>query len=87
MTRAMEPMLSPNPGGYGIHFYAYSPLGGGFFARPIKELRNLPTGGRMDQVKFFQSIYVNNVSVQLLGGLTEACKAAGSSYAKPHCAG
>ena len=72
LLRAMEPALLPTLRGYGMAFYAYSPLGGGFFSRPIDQLRTPPTGGRMDQMKVFQAIYVNEMSLELLQRLTEA---------------
>jgi aflatoxin B1 aldehyde reductase len=77
LLRAMEPALLPVLRGYGIAFYAYSPLGGGFFSRPIEQLRTPPAGGRMDQMKVFQTIYVNDLSLELLQRLTDACDKAG----------
>lgn len=77
LLRAMEPALLPTLRGYGMAFYAYSPLGGGFFSRPIDQLRTPPAGGRMDQMKVFQAIYVNDMSLELLQRLTEACQKAG----------
>jgi len=77
LLRAMEPALLPVLRGYGIAFYAYSPLGGGFFSRPIEQLRMPPTGGRMDQMKVFQTLYVNDISLGLLEELTNTCDKAG----------
>ena len=77
LLRAMEPALLPVLRGYGMAFYAYSPLGGGFFSRPIDQLRTPPAGGRMDQMKVFQAIYVNEMSLELLQRLTETCDKAG----------
>lgn len=77
LLRAMEPALLPVLRGYGMAFYAYSPLGGGFFSRPIEQLRTPLAGGRMDQMKVFQSIYVNGMSLELLQRLTETCDKAG----------
>lgn len=77
LLRAMEPALLPVLRSYGMAFYAYSPLGGGFFARPIEQLRTPPAGGRMDQMKVFQAIYVNDLSLELLQRLTETCEKAG----------
>jgi aflatoxin B1 aldehyde reductase len=58
-------------------FYAYSPLGGGFFSRPYEELTAPPEGGRMKQMPVFQSMYVNDLSLKLNANLTQACKAEG----------
>ncbi|KAH0286336.1 Aldo/keto reductase, partial [Aureobasidium sp. EXF-3399] len=77
LLRAMEPALLPVLRGYGIAFYAYSPLGGGFFSRPMEQLRMPPAGGRMDQMKVFQTIYVNDMSLELLQRLTDTCDKAG----------
>lgn len=79
LLRAMEPALLPVLRGYGMAFYAYSPLGGGFFSRPIEQLRTPPAGGRMDQMKVFQTIYVSDMSLELLQSLTDACDKAGVS--------
>lgn len=57
----------------GIAFYAFSPLGGGFFSRPVDELRKPPPGSRFDQMKVFSTLYVNDVSLELHGQLTKAC--------------
>lgn len=55
-------------------FYAYSPLGGGYFSRPTEQLRTPPAGGRMDQMKVFSSIYVNDLSLKLHEMVEEVCK-------------
>jgi aflatoxin B1 aldehyde reductase len=73
LSRGMETDLLPALRKYGMAFYAYSPLGGGFFSRPIEQLRSPPAGGRMDQMKVFQMIYVNDLSLKLLQTLTETC--------------
>ena len=77
LLRAMEPALLPVLRSYGIAFYAYSPLGGSFFSRSIEQLRTPPAGGRMDQMKVFQTIYVNDLSLELLQKLTDTCGKAG----------
>lgn len=77
LLRAIEPALLPVLRSYGMAFYAYSPLGGGFFSRPIEQLRTPPAGGRMDQMKVFQAIYVNEMSLALLQKLTATCDKAG----------
>jgi aflatoxin B1 aldehyde reductase len=74
LLRAMEPALLPVLRDYGMAFYAYS---GGFFSRPIEQLRTPPAGGRMDQMKVFRTIYVNDVSLDLLQRLTDTCNKAG----------
>ncbi len=72
--RSVEELLLPTLRELGMVFYAFSPLGGGFFTRPVEELRNPPKGGRMDQMKVFKDIYVNDKSLQLLQELTETCQ-------------
>ncbi|GAB7346959.1 hypothetical protein MBLNU459_g2014t2 [Dothideomycetes sp. NU459] len=74
LLRTMEAELLPALRKYGIAFYAYSPLGGGFFSRPADELRLPPAGGRMDQMKHFQMMYVNDLSLKLLDALTTTCE-------------
>ena len=72
--RSVEKQLLPTLRELGMVFYAFSPLGGGFFTRPVEELRNPPKGGRMDEMKAFQDIYVNETSLKLLEELTEKCE-------------
>lgn len=60
-----------------MNYYAFSPLGGGFFSRPVGELRNPPTGARMDEMAIFKDIYVNETSLQLLANLTSVCERQG----------
>ncbi|KAF2764144.1 Aldo/keto reductase [Teratosphaeria nubilosa] len=74
ISRGMEAELLPKLRECGIAFYAYSPLGGGFFSRPAEQLRTPPAGGRMDQMRVFQMIYVNDVSMHLLEKLTQECE-------------
>lgn len=76
LLHAMEPALLPVLRGYGMAFYAYSPLGGGFLSRPMDQLRTPPAGGRMDQMEVFQAIYINDMSLELLQRLTETCEKA-----------
>ncbi|KAF2160515.1 hypothetical protein M409DRAFT_29135 [Zasmidium cellare ATCC 36951] len=74
LLRTTETALFPTLRRLGMVFYAYSPLGGGYFSRPTEQLRTPPAGGRMDQMKVFSSIYVNNLSLKLHEMLEEACK-------------
>ena len=72
--RGAEIPLFPTLRELGIAFYAFSPLGGGFFSRPIDELQNPVKGSRYDAMKAFKDIYVNDTSVKALASLTDICK-------------
>ena len=74
MGRSVEELLLTTLRQFGMVFYAFSPLAGGFFTRPIEELRNPPKGGRMDEMKVFKDIYVNEKSLALLEDLTKVCE-------------
>lgn len=73
LLRSMESKLLPLLRKHNISFYAYSPLGGGFFSRPAAQLREPPSGGRMDQMKHFHDIYVNDLSMELHDDLQKKC--------------
>ena len=77
LQRRAEFELLPTLRRLGIKFYAFSPLGGGFFSRTVEELRDPPKGARMDEMKVFKDIYVNETSVALLQKLTEVCESHG----------
>lgn len=55
-------------------FYAFSPLGGGYFSKPVEELKTPPRGTRLDEMKVSKEIYVNDTSIGLLEKLTKACQ-------------
>lgn len=74
LLRSAETELFPTLRRLGIVFNAYSPLGGGYFSRPTEQLRSPPAGGRMDQMKIFSSIYVNDLSMKLHETLEEVCQ-------------
>ena len=77
LTRGGEKELFPVLRRFGMVFYGFSPLAGGFFSRPSAQLREPPAGGRMDQMKHFKSIYVNDVSLQLHDDLSKVCEKEG----------
>ncbi|KAF2222218.1 NADP-dependent oxidoreductase domain-containing protein [Elsinoe ampelina] len=72
LLRTGEKALFPTLRRHGISFYAYSPLGGGYFSRPMSELRQPPSGSRMDEMAVFKNIYVNDDSLRLHDVLTNA---------------
>lgn len=74
LLRQAEAGLFPVLRRLGISFYAFSPLGGGFFSRSIEELRCPPPGARMDRMSIFKDIYVNDISLSLLHDLTTVCE-------------
>ena len=79
MTRAMEDDLLPTLRNYDMTFYAFSPLAGSFFSKPIDALRNPAQGSRMNEMSQFQQMYVNDVSLPLLEDLTSICEKEGLS--------
>ncbi|WPG98661.1 Hypothetical protein R9X50_00145400 [Acrodontium crateriforme] len=56
-----------------MNFYAYSPLAGGFFSRSKEELQSAPEGSRMDQMKVFKNMFVNEVTLQQYDHLHAVC--------------
>lgn len=77
LLRGMEEPLLPKLRENGIAFYAYSPLGGGFFSKPVEQLREPPKGSRRDLMPVFSAIYVNDLSLELLEKLTNVCEREG----------
>lgn len=77
LSRTAETALFPTLRKLGMAFYGYSPLAGGYFSRPTEQLRNPPAGGRMDQMKVFSNIYVNDLSLKLHESLEKACQGEG----------
>ena len=58
LDRSSEKNLFPTLRKFGMVFYAFSPLAGGYFSRPTEQLRNIPAGSRMDQMKQFKNMCV-----------------------------
>ncbi|QIW97672.1 hypothetical protein AMS68_003190 [Peltaster fructicola] len=79
MFRAMETKLLHTLREHSISFYAYSPLGGGYFSKTTDQLRTPPAGGRMESMKVFQDMYVNDLSLEMHEQLQKACEQAGIS--------
>jgi len=77
LARAGEKELFPLLRRHNIAFYAYSPLAGGYFSRPAAELRSPPEGSRMDRMAVFSAMYVNDLSLEIHGELSEVCEAEG----------
>ncbi|MCJ1299638.1 hypothetical protein MMC08_002430 [Hypocenomyce scalaris] len=55
--RSVEPELFPCLRHYGMGFYAYNPLGGGFFAGQLKKEGNVEKGSRFDPEKWQGKMY------------------------------
>ncbi|KAK5689322.1 hypothetical protein LTR17_026339 [Elasticomyces elasticus] len=51
------------------------PLAGGFFSKTADQLRTPAAGGRMDQMKHFADMYVNDMSLKMHDCLTQSCEA------------
>jgi aflatoxin B1 aldehyde reductase len=73
VARGAEEALFPTLHKLGMAFYAFSPLGGGCFSKPVEELRAPPKGTRMDEMSAFKEIYVSDARIRLLESLREAC--------------
>ncbi|KAF2230462.1 Aldo/keto reductase [Viridothelium virens] len=79
LTRAVEDELLPTLRNLGMAFYAFSPLAGSFFSKPVDALRNPTLGSRMSEMAVFQSMYINDISLPLLENLTSLCEREGIS--------
>lgn len=75
--RTGETSLFPTLRKLGIAFYAYSPLAGSFFSKSPAQLRDPASGSRMDQMKVFAQMYVNDFTLKLHENLTRTCEEAG----------
>ena len=71
--RRAEYELFPTLRKLGIAFYAFSPLGGGYFSKPVEELKAPPKGTRMDEMSVFKDMYVSDTRIQLRENLEKAC--------------
>ena len=79
LMRAADEQLFPTLRKLGIHFYAFSPLAGGYFARTVEQLRNPAADHRMALFPVFKDIYVNEKSLGWLEELTKVCEAHGTN--------
>ncbi|KAI9660481.1 MAG: hypothetical protein M1821_009831 [Bathelium mastoideum] len=79
LTRGMEEELLPTLQTYQMAFYAFSPLAGSFFSKPVAHLREPAQGSRMKEMSQFQQMYINDVSLKLLEDLTNLCEKEGIS--------
>lgn len=77
LTRNGETALFPLLRKLGMAFYAFSPLAGGFFSKSSEQLRKPAAGSRMDQMKHFANMYVNELTLKLHDRLTETCEREG----------
>ena len=77
LGRTGETTLFPVLRKLGIAFYAYSPLAGGYFSKPTAQLRTPAAGSRMDQMKQFANMYVNDVTLEMHDRLTAVCEKEG----------
>ncbi|KAK3117651.1 hypothetical protein LTR53_000779 [Teratosphaeriaceae sp. CCFEE 6253] len=74
LTRTGESTLFPTLRKLGMAFYGFSPLAGGFFSKSSAQLRAPAAGGRMDQMKHFANMYVNDLSLEMHDRLTQVCE-------------
>lgn len=63
-----------------MNFYAYSPLAGGIFARPLEQVLNPEKGSRFDAMKVFGKMYLSDQgTVARLRSLAMQCEKEGVS--------
>lgn len=79
LARNGETSLFPTLRKHGMAFYGYSPLAGGFFSKTSDQLHAPAPGSRMDQMKVFSSMFVNERTLGLHDRLTRACSSEGLS--------
>ena len=73
LARGGETGLFPVLRRLGMAFYAFSPLAGGYFSKTTDALKTPASGSRMDQMKHFKSMYVNDTSLAAHDRLQELC--------------
>jgi aflatoxin B1 aldehyde reductase len=74
LMRSADELLFPTLRKLGINFYAFSPLGGGYFTRTADQLRNPAQNQRMAAFPIFKEIYVSEKSLKWLEELTKVCE-------------
>lgn len=79
LMRSADDLLFPTLRKLGINFYAFSPLGGGYFTRTADQLRNPAQDHRMAAFPVFKEIYVSEKSLKWLEELTKVCEENGTS--------
>ncbi|KAK0944988.1 hypothetical protein LTR29_003580 [Friedmanniomyces endolithicus] len=77
LSRTGEQTLFPTLRKLGMAFYAFSPLAGGYFSKSDSQLRTPASGGRMDQMKHFANMFVNDISLEMHEFLTQTCEREG----------
>ncbi|KAK0297380.1 hypothetical protein LTR91_003852 [Friedmanniomyces endolithicus] len=77
LSRTGEQTLFPTLRKLGMAFYAFSPLAGGYFSKSDSQLRTPTSGGRMDQMKHFANMFVNDLSLAMHDHLTQTCEKEG----------
>jgi aflatoxin B1 aldehyde reductase len=79
LMRSADELLFPTLRKLGISFYAFSPLGGGYFTRTADQLRNPAQDQRMAAFPVFKEIYVSEKSLEWLEELTKVCEDNGTT--------
>ncbi|KAK5109099.1 hypothetical protein LTR62_007556 [Meristemomyces frigidus] len=74
LARTGEQTLFPTLRKLGMAFYGYSPMAGGYFSKSADQLRTPAQGSRMDQMKHFSNMFVNDVSLKLHDDLDRICR-------------
>lgn len=71
--RSVEEGLFPTLRKLNMSFYAYSPLGGGLFAKPLNDVLNPKPGTRFDMMPIFGQIYLSETNKAALKKLQDVC--------------
>ena len=79
LMRSADELLFPTLRKLAINFYAFSPLGGGYFSRSVEQLRNPAEDHRMAAFPVFKDIYVSEKSLKWLEDLTKVCEQNGTT--------
>ena len=79
LHRRTEAELFPLLRELGMSFYAFSPLAGGLFAKPLQQIRHPAPGSRYDAMKVFNDIYVSEAAVKGITELATVCAEQGIS--------
>ena len=77
LTRGAEERLFPLLRRFRMSFYAFSPLAGGFFAKPVKDLMNPAQGSRYDAMKHFGQMYLTDEAIAGREELEAICEKQG----------
>ena len=74
ITRSVEPELFPSLRHFGIRFYAYNPLAGGFLTGKYKTIEKMPSDGRFALNPSYQKRYWKDTYFNALAIIRKSCE-------------